>query len=106
MSDLYSLLKQFNAIGGMAQTGQPGFCLLMALWQKANELNWANRFTMTNTELIYKAGFKSEKTLIQVRNKVSQLGYFEYIRPKNRRQCGTYILEYNLLKLIDYLPRK
>ena len=76
----------------------------MALWQKANGLGWRDRFTMTNTELIYKAGFKSEKTLIQVRNKVSQLGYFEYIRPKNRRQCGTYILEYNLLKLIDYLP--
>lgn len=24
MPDLYSLLKQFNAIGGIAQTGQPG----------------------------------------------------------------------------------
>ena len=105
MSDLYSLLKQFNAIGGIAQTGQPGFCLLMALWQKANELNWANRFTMTNAELLYKAGFKCEKTLIEVRNKLAQLGYFKYIRPKNRRQCGTYILEYDLLKLInDYLP--
>ena len=63
MTDLYSLLKQFNAIGGIAQTGQPGFCLLMALWQKANELNWANRFTMTNAELLYKAGFKCAKTL-------------------------------------------
>lgn len=105
MPDLYSLLKQFNAIGGIAQTGQPGFCLLMALWQKANELNWANRFTMTNAELLYKAGFKCEKTLIEVRNKLAQLGYFKYIRPKNRRQCGTYILEYDLLKLInDYLP--
>ena len=88
----------------MSQTGQSGFCLLMALWQKANELKWINQFTMTNTELLYKAGFNSEKTLIQVRNRLCQLGYFEYIKPRHRRQCGTYILEYDLIKLANYLP--
>ena len=39
MADLYSLLKQFNAIGGMVETGQAGFCMLMVLWQKAMNLN-------------------------------------------------------------------
>ena len=103
MADLYSLLKQFNAIGGMAQTQQSGFCLLMALWQKSNELNWTNKFTMTNAELLYKAGFNCEKTLIEVRNKVKQLGYFEYIKPKNRRQSGTYILNFDLMNSLNYL---
>jgi hypothetical protein len=104
MADLYSLLKQFNAIGGMAQTGQSGFCLLMALWQKANELNWINQFTMTNAELLYKAGFNCEKTLIEARNRLSQLGFFKYIKPNNRRKCGTYILNYDLLTPNNYLP--
>lgn len=101
MADIYSLLKQFNAISGIAETGQPGFCLLMALWQKANELNWAKQFTMTNTELLYKAGFNSESTLTRHRNKLKQLGYFDYIKPKNRRQCGTYIMNFNLLNLLN-----
>ena len=106
MADLYSLLKQFNAIGGMAETGQSGFCLLMALWQKANELKWRNKFTMTNAELLYRAGFNTEKTLINVRNKLTQLGYFKYISPKNRRKCGTYILEFDLMNLLDCLPEE
>ena len=106
MTDLYSLLKQFNAIGGMAETGQSGFCLLMALWQKANELKWRNKFTMTNAELMYKAGFKSEKTLIGVRNKLAKLGYFKYISPENRKKCGIYILEFDLISLMDYLPEE
>lgn len=95
--DLYSLLKQLNAIGGMGEIGQSGFCLLMALWQRANELNWTDQFTMTNAELLYKAGFNTEKTLIEKRNRLSQLGYFTYIAPKNRKQCGTYLMNYNLL---------
>jgi len=95
--DLYSLLKQFNAIGGMAEIGQSGFCLLMALWQKSNELNWANQFAMTNTELLYRSGYNSEKAMIEKRNRMMQLGYFKYIPPKNRRSCGTYILNFNLL---------
>lgn len=99
MADLYSLLKQFNAISGMDETGQSGFCLLMALWQKSNELNWNNQFTMTNTELLYRAGFNSESTFTRNRNKLKQLGYFDYIKPSNRRQCGTYILNFDLLKL-------
>ena len=73
MDDLYFLLKQFNAIGGMAETGQSGFCLLMALWQKTNELNWKNIFSISDIELLYRAGFNSEKTLINVRNKLSHL---------------------------------
>lgn len=101
MADLYSLLKQFNAIGGMAETGQSGFCLLMALWQKANELQWRNKFTMTNAELLYKAGFGSEKTLIGVRNKLAELVYIKYISPDNRRKSGTYILEFDLMGLLD-----
>jgi len=95
--DLYSLLKQFNAIGGMAEIGQSGFCLLMALWLKSNELNWANQFAMTNTELLYRSGYSSEKAMIEKRNRMMQLGYFRYIPPKNRRSCGTYILNFNLL---------
>lgn len=95
--DLYSLLKQFNAIGGMAEIGQSGFCLLMALWQKSNELNWANQFAMTNTELLYRSGYNSEKAMIEKRNRMMQLGYFKYIPSKNRRRCGTYILNFNLL---------
>ncbi|MFY9177756.1 MAG: hypothetical protein WAO47_01110 [Caldicoprobacterales bacterium] len=106
MTDLYSLLKQFNAIGGMAETGQSGFCLLMALWQKANELKWRNKFIMTNAELMYRAGFKSEKTLIEVRNKLAKLGYFKYISPENREKCGIYILEFDLISLMDYLPEE
>lgn len=99
MTDLYSLLKQLNAIGGIAQTGQPGFCLLMALWQKANELNWVSQFTMTNTELLYKAGFNNVQSLTNARNKLKQLKYIDYIPPKNRRYCGTYILNFDLLSL-------
>jgi hypothetical protein len=98
--DLYSLLKQFSLIGGMAQIGQPGFCLLMALWQKSNELNWAHQFTMTNAELLYKSGYNSEKAMIDKRNKLVQLGYFKYTPPKNRRVCGTYLMNFNLLN--DY----
>lgn len=97
--DLYTLLKQLNAIGGIAQTGQPGFCLLMALWQKANELNWVSQFTMTNTELLYKAGFNNVQSLTNARNKLKQLKYIDYIPPKNRRYCGTYILNFDLLSL-------
>lgn len=103
--DLYTLLKQFNAIGGIAQTGQSGFCLLMALWQKSNELNWAKQFTMTNAELLYKAGFNTEKHLIEVKNKLSQLGYYQYIKPTNRRKAGTFILNFNLYNLVNYLPQ-
>ncbi|GAW29382.1 DnaD domain-containing protein [Carboxydocella sp. ULO1] len=103
--DLYTLLKQFNAIGGMAEVGQPGFCLLMALWQKSNELNWAHQFTMTNAELLYKAGFNTVKNLIDVRNKLCQLGYFRYIKPTNRKKAGTYILNFNLLDLLNYSPK-
>lgn len=95
--DLYSLLKQFAAIGGMAEIGQPGFCLLMALWQKANELNWVSQFAMTNTELLYRSGYNSEKAMIAKRNQLTQLGYFKYTPPKNRRRCGTYTMNYNLL---------
>jgi hypothetical protein len=109
MPDLYSLLKQFNAIGGMAQTGQSGFCLLMALWQKSNELNWISQFTMTNPELLYRAGFNSEKHLWEVRNRLDQMGYFEYIKPPNRKKPGTYNLNFNLYaimgKLPNYLPQ-
>jgi hypothetical protein len=95
--ELYSLLKQFNAIGGMAEIGQPGFCLLMALWQKSNELNWANQFAMTNTELLYRSGYNSEKALIEKRNRMMQLGYFKYVSPKNRRSCGMYHLNFDLV---------
>lgn len=97
-ADLYSLLKQFNAIGGMAEIGQSGFCLLMALWQKANELNWTNQFTMTNVELLYRSGYNSEKALNEKRQKLVSLGYFKYVPPKNRRSCGTYIMNYNLVE--------
>jgi hypothetical protein len=106
MADLYSLLKQFNAIGGMVETGQAGFCMLMVLWQKANELKWRNKFSMTNAELKFKAGFKNEKTLIEVRNKLTQLGYFKYISSENRRERGTYILEFDLMSLLDCLPEE
>ena len=101
VADLYSLLKQFNTIGGMEETGQSGFCLLMALWQKSNELQWRNKFNMTNTELLYRAGFGSEKTLIRVRNRLTELGYIKYISPDSRRKCGTYILEFDLMGLLD-----
>jgi hypothetical protein len=106
MADLYSLLKQFNAIGGMVETGQAGFCMLMVLWQKANELKWRNKFSMTNAELKFKAGVKNEKTLIEVRNKLTQLGYFKYISSENRRERGTYILEFDLMSLLDCLPEE
>lgn len=106
MMDLYSLLEQFNTIGGIAKTGQSGFCLLMALWQKADELKWINKFNMTNGELLYKAGFNSEKTLIGSRNKLTELGYLKYISSGNRRKCGTYILEFNLMNLLDYLDEE
>lgn len=96
--DLYSLLKQFNAIGGMAEIGQPGFCLLMALWQKANELNWVHQFTMTNTELLYRSGYNSEGAMINKRNQLKQYGYLDYIPPKKSRSCGTYILNFNLVE--------
>lgn len=97
--DLYTLLKQFNAIGGIAQTGQPGFCLLMALWQKANELNWVSQFTMTNAELLYKAGFNNVQSLTNARNKLKQLRFIDYIPPRNRKYCGTYVLNYDLISL-------
>ena len=100
--DLYTLLKQFNSIGGIEQTGQPGFCLLMTLWQKANELNWANEFTMTNTELLYRAGFRSDDTLRRTRNNLQQQGFLKYKKPSNRRNCGSYVLEFNLLKAFGY----
>lgn len=96
--DLYSLLKQFSVIGGMAEIGQPGFCLLMALWQKSNELNWANQFTMTNTELLYRSGYASEAAMIAKRNTLKQLGYLDYIPPKKSRSCGTYVLNFDLIK--------
>jgi hypothetical protein len=96
--DLYSLLKQFGIIGGMAEIGQSGFCLLMALWLKSNELNWSNRFTMTNTELLYRSGYASEGAMINKRNALKQLGYLDYIPPKKSRSCGTYVLNFELTK--------
>jgi len=99
MADLYSLLKQFNTIGGMVEIGQSGFCLLMALWQKSNELNWASQFSMTNTELMFRSGYNSEKSMIDKRLKMSQQGYFKYTSPTNRKYCGTYTINFDL---VDY----
>ncbi|WP_100066015.1 hypothetical protein [Miniphocaeibacter massiliensis] len=100
--DLYGLLRQFNAVGGIEKVGQSAFCFLMSLWQKSNELHWTREFTMTNTELIYRGGFKSEETLRRTRSKLQDLGFFEYKKPSNRKFCGTYILEFNLLKAFGY----
>jgi hypothetical protein len=94
--DLYSLLKQLNACGGMAEIGQSGFCLLMALWQKANELHWTNQFSMTNAELIFKSGYNSERAMTKKRQRLMDLGYFKYVSSKNRKNCGTYIMNYCL----------
>lgn len=98
--DLYRLLKEYRAIGGMDQTGQAGFCLLMALWQKSNGLGWSSRFTMTNTELLLTAGFNTEKHLFEVRNKLAQTGYFfEYeTAGKGKKKPGIYTIYFNILE--------
>ena len=99
MQNLYVLLRQFEVIGGVERIGQPGFCLLMALWRRSNELGWRNTFTMSNTELKCKGGFSSDKTLIGARGKLMEQGFIKYARPNKSGKCGMYILNFDLLSL-------
>lgn len=99
MQKLYVLLKQFDAIGGVEKTGQAAFCLLMALWRKSNELGWRNDFTMTNTEIKYRGGFGSDKTVIAARGKLIEQGFIKYAKSKKLGKCGMYILNFDLLSL-------
>lgn len=93
---LYELLNRLDRFGGVERLGQAGFCLWMALMRKSNRLGWARTFSMTNAELIFTGGFSSEKALWQVRNKLVQMGLFEYESPaRGKTLPGRYTLNFN-----------
>lgn len=78
--DTYTLdefIQRLYKIGGIERCGQPGFCLLIALYKKAVELQSAS-FTMSNTELSYTAGFFGKKKFFETRLALSKDGFFKY----------------------------
>ncbi|MFC4768715.1 DnaD domain protein [Effusibacillus consociatus] len=95
------LLDQLENIGGLEMFGPEGLTLLLALWRKSMKLAWARTFVMTNTELIYKAGFKNRESLNNVRHKVSQAGLFHYKPPSRGKSEGIYTLEFDLVSAIQ-----
>ena len=62
-------MEKLDKIGGIARCGQPGFCMLYVLWRKACELGSLN-FSISNTELSYKAGFCRQKKFFEVRKEL------------------------------------
>lgn len=97
---LEDLLDQLENIGGLEMIGPEGQALLLALWRKSMKLAWARTFVMTNTELIYKAGFKNRESLNNHRNKLVQAGLIQYKAPPRGKMDGTYTLEFDLVGAI------
>jgi DnaD/phage-associated family protein len=98
---LEALLDQLEDIGGLELFGPEGLALLLALWRKSMKLAWARTFVMTNTELIYKAGFKNRESLNKCRHKLTQAGLIHYKPPARGKADGTYTLEFDLISAIQ-----
>ena len=87
-------MEKLDRIGGIARCGQPGFCMLYVLWTKACELGSLS-FTMSNTELLYKAGFCKQKRFYEVRKELMEKGFLKFLGVDGSKSMVSYKL--NLL---------
>jgi hypothetical protein len=95
---LEDFLKSLDKIGGIERCGQPGFCMLLVLWQKSIELQ-SLEFSMSKTELYFKAGFQSKRSFYNVRQDLQQKGFFNFQKIQGEKSVSLYKLNLNFLNV-------
>ena len=88
---LSHFINQLTSVGGILRCGQPGFCLLFALWDKAVELN-SLRFSVSNMELASRAGFAGSRRFFEVRKVLKDDGFLEFESVKGCKSLSYYSL--------------
>ena len=88
---LSHFINQLTSVGGISRCGQPGFCLLFALWDKAVELN-SLRFSVSNMELASRAGFAGNRRFFEVRKVLKDDGFLQFESVKGCKSLSYYSL--------------
>lgn len=94
--NLNQFMSQLGSIGGISRCGQPGFFLLVALWDKAIELN-SPKFSISNIELGFNAGFVSNKRFFEVRKALKEQGFMKFESIPGSKSMSYYYLNTDLI---------